>query len=104
MAKKQLFKIEKLPDGSHKIAGSYDKAARWYPYDDFVVPGSFDVRSPSRAWPYSYLKHFYSTKYARLLFVNDPRKYARLHGINLQSELGKMLLAQVAVNKIRGTR
>jgi len=75
-------KARPLPDGSHKFAGSFDSAKRWYPDPSFVVPGSFDVRSPSRCWPYSYLKHFYSKKYARLLSETKPDVYRSLLAVS----------------------
>ena len=76
--KTKTEKIQPLPDGSHKFAGHFDNASRWYPDRSFIVPGSFDVRSPSRSWPYSYLKHFYTKKYALLLHEQKPDVYKSL--------------------------
>ena len=74
--------IKPLPYGSHKVAGKNDNASRWYPSEEYMVPSSFNVRSPSRNWPSSYFKHFYSLKYARLLFEHRPDLYFELHGLN----------------------
>ena len=36
--------------------GTFDKSGRWYPSEEEDANGSgSDVRSPSRAWPYSYM-------------------------------------------------
>lgn len=51
---------------------------RWYPKEDYVVPGSFLVRSPSMGCIFSYYKHFYSRKYARLLATHRPDLYCGL--------------------------
>lgn len=81
------IKIGPLPDGTHKQAGQYDNARRWYPRDEFYkIPGAFCVRSPSRAWPYNYLKHFYTSKYSKLLFENNPRLWLNLNGIDINSK------------------
>lgn len=93
MGKKIVVKIGKLHDGAHRQAGSFDRASRWYPDAEYRIPGSFSVRGPSRAWPYSYLKHFYSIKYARLLFTYNPRLYLQLQGIAEESEQGKAVIA-----------
>lgn len=77
--------IPKLPDGAHYQAGRYDNAGRWYPSEDYDVPGSFQVRSPSRNWPYSYVKHFYTRGYSRLLLVHAPELWAELMGLEADS-------------------
>lgn len=95
-----LVKIVPLRDGSHRHAGRYDNAARWYPGEAYRVPGSFGVRGPSRRWPYSYLKHYYSAKYARLLAESRPDLYCELQGIALESEQGRAILAQYAAHRL----
>lgn len=100
MAKTNKIKIPAMPDGSHRQAGSYDKAARWYPDSKFCVPGSFQVRSPSRSWPYSYLKHFYSAKYSALLFEANPRLWLKIQGIDLASEKGAVFIAAHTARRI----
>lgn len=96
-------RIEPLPDGAHKRAGKYDNAARWYPYDEFVVPGTFGVRSPSRKWPFSYLKHFYTKAYAKRLFLRRPALYLDLCNISVNSEEGKRLIAAYAAERIKAS-
>lgn len=76
------MKIPALKSGSHAKAGKYDNAKRWYPHEEYIVPGSFKVRTPSRAYPFSYLKHFYSAKYSKLLLENNPEKWFALQGLN----------------------
>lgn len=78
MSTKNKNQIQPLPNGSHKFAGHFDSASRWYPDQSFIVSGSFAVRSPSRSWPYSYLKHFYSRKYAKMLHDKKPEVYRSL--------------------------
>ncbi len=95
-----MAKIEKMRDGAHKNAGHYDRAQRWYPWEAYEAPGTFNVRSPSRAWPYGYLKHFYTVKYARLLFKHAPRKYMMLQDIDEKSDEGKALIALYAAQKM----
>ena len=87
-------KITALPDGAHHKAGAYDNAKRWYPKPEFKVYGSFCVRSPSRSWPYNYLKHFYTTKYSRLLFKAKPRLWLEINGISPEApEAGPYIAA-----------
>jgi len=52
-----------------------------YPYPFAVVPGSFEVRPPSFAYPHSYLHHVFTLKYAKLLVIHKPLLYAKAHGI-----------------------
>jgi len=100
MAKQTKIKIETLHDGTHRHAGSYDKAGRWYPDDEYRVPGSFQVRTPSRAWPYSYLKHFYSRKYSRLLFLANPRLWMTIQGIDPESAEAAPYVAEIAERRM----
>lgn len=75
-------KVPTLPDGSHRRAGEFDKAGRWYPNDECCVPGSFRVRAPSRTWPFSYLKHYYTAAYSRQLLEQAPQLWLRLQGLD----------------------
>ena len=70
--------LNPLPSGSHHRAGKFDKASRWYPDEAFQVPGSFRVRAPSRRWPFSNLKHFYTDKYMKMLQAQRPDLFAQL--------------------------
>ena len=67
--------IRRLPEGSHYDHGESDNAQCWYPDDEIRVDGSFGVRSPSRAWPYSYINHYYTLRFARLLALKNPKLY-----------------------------
>jgi hypothetical protein len=73
-------KVEPFPSGSARRAGKWDNGGRFYPDKEFAVPGSFKCREPSRAFPSSYLKHFYTRKYAALLLEHKPDLYLELHG------------------------
>jgi hypothetical protein len=95
-------KIQPLPSGSPLEAGHYDNAKRWYPEEQFIVPGSFRVRSPSRAWPYNYIKHFYTRKYSQLLFYSKPLEWMRLQGIDPKSDEGKGLIAHYSALRLQG--
>jgi hypothetical protein len=92
------IKIEKLPDGAHRTVGEFDSAKRWYPTN---VPSSlFDVRSPSKAHPYSYLRHLYTGKFAAKLFWHDPRLYLNLQGLTMRHKKAKELIAMFTAKKM----
>lgn len=82
MAAKRSPSPPRLTYNAACTAGRTDNAGRWHPYDMYRIPGSFKVRCPSRAYPYSYVKHFTSAKYARLLFEHDPRTYFALASLD----------------------
>lgn len=46
--------------------GEFDRAGRWYP-DTEKEGGTPPVRTPSRRWPYSYLKACRTLKWVRQL-------------------------------------
>lgn len=93
--------IPELPPESTRRAGKTDKQGRWYPHDDlFQIPGAFAVRSPSRVWPHSYLKHYFSKKFAKLLAIHNPRRYFELSGIDPNSEIGKLIIAEHAKKRM----
>jgi len=76
------MRIEKLNDGSHRKHGHFDKAGRWYPNKElYNIDGAFCVRSPSRSWPFSYLKHYYTVKFAKVLAISNPDLYCDIQGI-----------------------
>lgn len=70
--------MEKLKEGCACLIGSFDKAGRFYVDSDFATSTSRLVRAPSRAWPYSKLKHVYTAKYLKALKVERPDKYQLL--------------------------
>jgi hypothetical protein len=47
--------------------GSFDSAGRWYPSDDEECPCCMDIRSPSRAYPFSLMRHCRTRKHIRNL-------------------------------------
>lgn len=93
--------VEKLPDGAHTKLGKYDNAGRWYPKPEYELPDTFNVRSPSRSWPYSYLKHVYTKKYAKILALHKPLTYMQLQGIDPKSEEGKRIIAAHAARRMQ---
>ena len=56
-AERQAAAVKALADyeRGEKPAGSYDNASRWWPDEEFECCAL--IRSPSRAWPFSKLKH-----------------------------------------------
>lgn len=93
--------IPELTPGSTRKAGKTDKQGRWYPHDDLLsIPGAFSVRSPSRAWPNSYLNHYFSKKFAKLLAINNPRRYFELSEIAPDSKIGKLIIAEHAKKRM----
>ena len=61
--------------------GKTDNAKRWYPHEE-VASYFSDIRSPSRAWPWSYAKAAQSQKFAKWLLVNRPDVAKRFGLIN----------------------
>jgi hypothetical protein len=47
--------------------GSFDSAGRWYPSDREDAGASGRLRSPSRAWPYSYMVGCRTRKHVAVL-------------------------------------
>ena len=94
------FKIKKIDYETAREYGEWDNAGRWYPDDEFRVPGSFEVRTPSRAYPTSYFKHFLTLKYARMLARNKPDLYLEIQGINKDNEEGKGIIAWAVKQKL----
>lgn len=47
--------------------GSFDNAGRWYPTDREDAGVSSSLRSPSRAWPYSYMVGCRTRKHVTVL-------------------------------------
>lgn len=98
---KDKFIPEKFPDGSHKNWGKYDNSARWYPSKALYVEGAFDVRSPSRSWPYSYLHHFYTRKLAKQVAYEKPDVYCQVHNIAKDDPEYAALMAWRVTKKIK---
>jgi len=49
-------------------AGKFDKAGRWYPDESETCPCCANIRSPSRRWPYSLLRHCRSLRHVANLY------------------------------------
>jgi len=77
------MKVRPLSKREVYSVGKFDKSSKFYPYEEFVVKGSFLVRSPSRAYPYSYYKHTLTLKYAKLLAKHRPDLYESITGEKL---------------------
>jgi len=69
--------MNKLGWSSIRNIGKADSANRWYPDSD-VAPYFVGIRSPSRAWPYSYAKAAQTKKFAAWLLANRPEIATRL--------------------------
>jgi hypothetical protein len=92
--------IEKFDEKDAKACGKWDKGGRWYPNKKYIIPGSFEVRSPSRNWGSSYYKHFLSKKYACILAAYDPWLYLQTKGIPVRSKLGREIVSAAVENRI----
>lgn len=61
-------------------AGRFDRGGRWYPADSEECDCCSHIRTPSRAWPFSYMTHCRTLKHVAHLFnvsESDLRKLAR---------------------------
>lgn len=54
-----------------KRIGKFDNAKRWYP-DDEIAEYFTNYRTPSRAFPFSYMRAAQTQKFARWLLANRP--------------------------------
>lgn len=60
--------------------GEFDNAGRCYPSEDEELTCCNNIRTPSRSWPYSLLRHCRSLEHVTGLYgvlKNDVRKYIR---------------------------
>ena len=85
------MKIEKFPDKAHLIIGYYDNSKKWFPFAECKFEKSFNVRQPSCKYPYSYLRHVYTEKYAQIAYNNDPQLYCSLHNITKSNDPRKFM-------------
>lgn len=59
--------------------GSFDKQGRWYPSaDEDADDYTAGLRSPSQAWPYSYMTGARTLKHIKALAARNPAFFARL--------------------------
>jgi len=70
--------MKKMPDGSHLLYG-YWKGRMWFPNEYIAnIPGAFNVSRPGRAYPCTYLRHFYTTKFWKLFEKEYPKEAEEL--------------------------
>lgn len=81
--------MDRMPYDMLRIAGIQSNKG-WIPYPKWVVPGSFNVSQPSYTFKFTYVDHFFSKKYFRLVKKHKPE---------LVAEVMKLLL----LNKIAST-
>lgn len=56
--------------------GTFDNGGRWYPSSDETSSWLNDIRSPSRAWPYSYMTACRTRGHCIRLAVEHPEHFA----------------------------
>lgn len=80
-AGRQTPAIKALADyeRGEKPAGSYDNASRWWPDQEFECCAL--IRSPSRAWPFSKLKHCLSQAHKEALHGAEHRDVLALRRV-----------------------
>jgi glycosylphosphatidylinositol transamidase (GPIT) subunit GPI8 len=57
--------------------GTFDNKNRWYPSADEDIDITNSVRSPSAAWPYSYLTACRTKKHVKTLLEHSPELFTR---------------------------
>lgn len=57
--------------GRSRPAGKCDNGSRWYPTDSEDAGVTATIRSPSRAWPWSYYKACFSLAHIASIFGVD---------------------------------
>lgn len=57
-------------------AGTFDKAGRWFPSEAEDCGVSATIRTPSRAYPYSYMRACRSRRHIERLAVVSPSLFA----------------------------
>ena len=65
-------KKEKLPIWTMSTIGFYDKTGRYYLEDIYETTTSKEIRTPSRNWSKSVLKHALTKKYVKALIEEKP--------------------------------
>lgn len=69
--------IKRQSRKSHPI-GKFDNGNRWYPSEQEKCPCCANVRTPSRAWPYSYMTHCRTAEHVAHLYGVDAKDIKRL--------------------------
>ena len=83
-----LYMWRALQDRRVHPAGSFDSAGRWYPAVEEKCEVCDRIRSPSRAYPYSYLVHCRSYEHVARKYtvsVSDLRREARYCTISVRA-------------------
>ncbi|WP_186208226.1 hypothetical protein [Burkholderia gladioli] len=80
-ADRQAAAVKALADYERgdKPAGSYDNASRWWPDEEFECCAL--IRSPSRAWPFSKLKHCLTQAHKEALHGAEHRDVLALRRV-----------------------
>lgn len=92
----------KFPAGSHRKFGRYDRKGRWFPSDEIKqVENAFEVSSPTKSFPYSFLHHFYTRKLAGLVALEAPDLYCKIHEIDKRHNHYKQVMAWRVKTKIK---
>ena len=67
----------------HHKCGTFDEYGRWFPNADLNFDKVFDniANYPSPLDPLSFMRFFYSLRYARILARNRPFVYRKYHGL-----------------------
>lgn len=91
-----LFVYEMRQERLDHPAGSFDNAGRWWPDDDEQCACCDYVRTPSRRWPYSYLKHCRSIEHVANLYKVDVALLRRFSNLankirdNVRDDAGEL--------------
>jgi len=104
------MKVLKIIDGRHQKWGVFGKYKIWLPDLKLIYAADFKVRRPSH---HGYLKHFYTQKYANLLFEADlklylevqdmnPFEYLEKCGVDRHSQIGKEFISTYVSKLIGG--
>ena len=87
----------------------YGVMMNWEPTTEAMVPGSFQVRSPTKRYPYSYLRHIRTLKYKKLLLYFNPSLFFKAAHfdqifLTLTSSPEDALVAAVTEKLLRGRK
>jgi hypothetical protein len=88
-------KKEKLPIWTLSAIGFYDKSGRFYLDDIYETTTSKGIRTPSRNWSKSVLKHTLTKKYVKALIEEKPdfAREVKLAYFNYEQSISDLSLA-----------
>lgn len=72
-----LYRWHNLQSRKINPSGTFDKQGRWYPDDDEREECCDSIRSPSRAYPYSYMVHCRSYEHVARKYCVDIKDLRR---------------------------